>query len=203
MARNTGPKNRLARREGENLGLKSGINQKLERRLNVLPGQHGKMGRKKVSGYGVQLREKQKVKTIYGILETQFRKYFGIASKTHGATGETLLCLLERRLDNVVFRLKFATTRAFARQLVGHGHVLVNGKKVTIPSCLVKKDDVVTLDSKAMSMPDVKKLLAEENVIIVKWLERKAAAGKIVLLPARDDIDMGINEQLIVEFYSR
>ncbi len=203
MARNTGPKNRIARREGENLGLKSGINQKLERRLKVLPGQHGRMGKKKTSEYGVQLREKQKVKAIYGVLETQFRKYFKIASKTHGATGETLLSLLERRLDNVVYRLNFASTRASARQLVNHGHVSVNGKKNTIPSYLIKVNEVISLDATALSMPDVKKQLSDTTPMITKWLEKKAAVGRVTRMPMRDDIEMSINDQLIVEFYSR
>lgn len=203
MSRYTGPKNKVARREGENLGLKSGLAIKVEKRLNVLPGQHGKMGRKKRSEYGIQLREKQKTKAIYGVLETQFANYFKKASKTAGATGETLLTILERRLDNAVYRLNFAPTRAFARQLVNHGHVFINGKKVNIPSYLVKTGEVISLTSKAMAIPEVKKLLADAAPKTPKWLEKKAAAGKVVSLPQRDDVDANINEQLIVEFYSR
>lgn len=203
MARYTGPKNRIARREGANLGLKSGLAQKLERRLKILPGQHGKKGKKKTSDYGLQLREKQKLKAIYQILEKQFRKYFAMAAKTKSATGETLLQLLERRLDNVVFRLGFAPTRAFARQTVSHNHIFVNGKKVNIPSFFVKENDVITIDTKMMNNPDTKKLLEDKNMIIPQWLERKAAAGKIIKFPERKDLDLDINEQLIVEFYSR
>lgn len=202
MARYTGPKNKVARREGVNLGLKS-LPIKVEKRLGVLPGQHGKKGRRKVSEFGMQLREKQKVKAIYGVLEKQFRKYFAMAAKSKGATGETLLTILERRLDNVVYRLGMAQTRAAARQIVAHRHVLVNSKKVNIPAFLVKIGDVIVLDSKASNIPEVKKLLAEQNMNIPSWLEKKGAAGKIVRFPTRADIDATVTEQLIVEFYSR
>ncbi len=203
MARYTGPKNKLSRKEGVNLNLKSGLSQKVERRINVLPGMHGKMGKKKVSEYGLQLREKQKVKEIYGVLEKQFSRYYKTASKSKGATGETLLALLERRLDNVIYRLGFAATRAAARQIVSHRHVLINNKKVNIPSYLVKKDEVISLDAKAQAIPEVKKLLEEKNFIMPEWLDRKAAVGKVVRLPLRADLQLNVNEQLIVEFYSR
>lgn len=203
MARYTGPKNKLSRKEGVNLNLKSGLSQKVERRINVLPGMHGKMGKKKVSEYGLQLREKQKVKEIYGVLEKQFTRYYKTASKSKGATGETLLALLERRLDNVIYRLGFAATRAAARQIVSHRHVLINNKKVNIPSYLVKKDEVISLDAKAQTIPEVKKLLEEKNFIMPEWLDRKAAVGKVVRLPLRTDLQLNVNEQLIVEFYSR
>lgn len=203
MARYTGPKNRIARREGINLGLKSGLAPKLERRIKIPPGQHGRHGRRKLSEYGLQLREKQKVKAIYGVLERQFHRYYVMASKTKSATGETLLSLLERRLDNVVYRLGFASTRAAARQAVSHNHVTVNGKKVNIPSYLVKKDDIISLDNKLPNTPDVKKLLEESNYIVPKWLERKAIVGKVVNLPSKEDLSFDVNEQLIVEFYSR
>lgn len=202
MARYTGPKNKIARREGVNLGLKS-IPVKVEKRLGVLPGQHGKKGRRKVSEFGIQLREKQKVKSIYGVLEKQFRKYFAMAAKSKGSTGEALLAILERRLDNVIYRLQMASTRAAARQMVAHRHVLVNNKKVNTPSYLVRTGDVIVLDSKASSIPEVKKLFAEQNLTIPSWLERKGGAGHIVKIPTRGDIDAAITEQLIVEFYSR
>ncbi|MBI3384935.1 30S ribosomal protein S4 [Candidatus Gottesmanbacteria bacterium] len=202
MARYTGPKNKIARREGVNLGLKT-LPPKVEKRLGVLPGQHGKKGRRKVSEFGLQLREKQKVKSIYGVLEKQFRKYFVIAAKSKSATGETLLTILERRLDNVVYRLGMAPTRAAARQIVAHRHVLVNNKKVNIPAYLVKADDVIVLDNKASSIPEVKKLLAEQNMTIPSWLIKKGGAGKVVKIPTRADIDATVTEQLIVEFYSR
>lgn len=203
MARYTGPKNRIARREGVNLGLKTGLAQKLERRLKVLPGQHGRRGKKKSSEFGLQLREKQKLKSIYGVLEKQFRKYFAMATKTKSATGETLLEILERRLDNVVYRLGFAGTRAQARQAVSHNHILLNGKRNNIPSTIVKKDDVIGMDNKWMNNPDVKKILGDKTIKVSDWLEKKAAVGKVLKLPVRSELDLDINEQLIVEFYSR
>jgi small subunit ribosomal protein S4 len=203
MARYTGPKNRISRREGVNLGLKSGLGVKLERRLKVVPGQHGRRGKKKTSEYGLQLREKQKLKAIYGVLEKQFRKYFSMAKKTKSATGATLLEILERRLDNAVYRLGFANTRAAARQAVSHSHVYINGKKNNIPSTIICKDDVISIDNKWMNNPDVKKMLEDKSIILPDWLERKAAVGKVVKLPIRGELDLDVNEQLIVEFYSR
>lgn len=206
MARYIGPKNRLSRREGTDLGMKtigSKAHAALLRRLNVPPGQHGRKGRKKPSGYGEQLREKQKAKRIYGVLEKQFRNYFTKALKFKGHTGEALLVQLERRLDNICYRFAFAPTRASARQFVNHGHVLVNNKKVTIPSFQIKPDDVVTLKSKGMEIPAVKKLLTEKNPHIPDWLERKGAAGRMIKIPDRSSIEADINEQLIVEYYSR
>jgi small subunit ribosomal protein S4 len=203
MARYTGPKNRIARREGVNLGLKSGLAVKMERRIKIPPGQHGRRGKRKTSEYGMQLREKQKVKEIYGVLERQFRKYFAMATKTKSATGETLLSLLERRLDNVIFRLGFAPTRAAARQAVSHNHVTVNGKRTNIPSFLIKQNDVIVISTKWANNPDIKKLLNEEGNIVPKWLEKKAIVGKVVKLPQRSDLELDVNEQLIVEFYSR
>lgn len=206
MARYRGPKNRLARRESIDLGLKTvgslGHTQLL-RRLNVAPGQHGSRGRKKVSEFGLQLREKQRAKRIYGILEKQFRKYFEKARKTHGATGTMLLQLLERRLDNVVYRLGFVPTRNAARQLVTHGHIVVNEKKVSIPSYQVRTDELIGVKQKSLEIPIVKKLLEEKNITIPAWLSRQGPIGKITRLPTRDDIGSDLNEQLIVEFYSR
>lgn len=201
MARYTGPKNKLARKFGEDLGLKTNA-LKLAKRLNILPGQHGRKGRKKVSEYGKQLSEKQKVKMMYGLMEKQFHKIYEVATKTPSATGFALLRLLERRLDNVVYRLGFAPTRPAARQLVSHGNVTVNGKKVTIPSYRLQLNDIVALSEKATKIPVVADLL-KEKTNVPQWLEKKSAVGKVVRYPERDEIDAGVNEQLIVEFYSR
>lgn len=206
MARYTGPKNRLARREGTDLGSKtvgSKAHAGLLKRLNVPPGMHGAKGRRKISDYGAQLREKQKVKRLYGVLERQFRKAFEKAKKWKGNTGEKLLQSMERRLDNVVFRLNLAPTRQMARQLVSHGHVLVDGGKVNIPSFSVSEKQVITLKVKSMEIPAVKKLLDNKTVVVPEWLERKGPVGSIVRLPQRSDIQEDINEQLIVEHYSR
>lgn len=207
MARYTGPKFRLDRREGTNLMLKGKRSASAKHPLNkkgaVPPGQHGpKSGVRKVSDYGFQLREKQKVKRIYGILEKQFRRYYEKAAKKKGATGETLLQLLESRLDNVVYRLGLTNSRAQARQLTSHGHVLVNGKKVNIPSYAVQVGDVISLKDKANSFIFVKEASSEEEKL-PEWLERKALVGKVVRLPEREEIAAEVNEQAIVEFYSR
>ncbi len=206
MARYTGPRNRLARREGTDLGFKTvgtKAHASLLRRLNVPPGAHGARGRTKQSEYGLQLREKQKVKRMYGLLERQFRKNFERAKKWKGNTGEKFLEFLERRLDNVIYRMNLAPTRALARQLVSHGHVLVDQKKVSIPSYLVSIDQLVALKSKAMEIPAVKKLLDDKTVKVPGWVERKGPVGKVSRVPIRSDIGEDINEQLIVEFYSR
>ncbi len=209
MARYTGPKFRLDRREGTNLQLKGKRSISAKHPLNkkgaVAPGQHGPKGdRRKTSEYGSQLREKQKVKRMYGILERQFRRYYEKAANKKGATGEALLQLLEGRLDNVIYRLGFAASRAQARQLTSHGHVLVNGKKVNIPSYSVKAGDVVSLKDKANNFLLVKEATAEvDKDKLPEWLEKKALVGKLVRLPARDEIAAEINEQAIVEFYSR
>lgn len=206
MARYTGPKNRLARREGIDLGYKtigSKAHASLLRRLNVIPGQHGRKGKKKLSSYGEQLREKQKAKRIYGVLEKQFRNYFLKALKFKGHTGEALFTQLERRLDNICYRIALTPTRASARQIISHGHVLVNNEKVTIPSYQVKVNDVITLKPKGMEIPAIKKLLEEKNPHLPDWLERKGAAGRVAKLPTRESIDADVNEQLIVEYYSR
>jgi small subunit ribosomal protein S4 len=206
MARYKGPKNRLARREGFDLGLKtqgSSAHSSLLRRLKILPGQHGQKGRRKTSDYGLQLREKQKLKRMYGVLEKQFSKYFGIASREKRNTGEALLTILERRLDNVIYRLNLAPTRAFARQLISHGHTLIDNKKVNIPSFLVRQGMVISIRTKMLENPVIKKLLEEKTPNISSWLERKGPVGKISRLPKREDITEDINEQLIIEFYSR
>lgn len=202
MARYIGPKNKLARKIGEDLGLKTNA-LKVTKRLAIRPGQHGAKGRRKMSEYGVQLKEKQKVKGIYGVLEKQLEKLFVEASKNPTATGAALLSLLERRIDNTLYRLGLAPTRAAARQLVNHGHVMINGEKMSIPSYKVKVDDVLTLKVKTTKIPVVSELLKEEGFQPPAWLERKGPAGKVLRLPQRDDIQEVISEQLIVEFYSR
>jgi small subunit ribosomal protein S4 len=176
----------------------------IERR-NYPPGQHGQ-GRPKFSEYSIQLREKQKVKRMYGLQENQFRRTFAEAARTKGITGETLLVLLERRLDNVAYRLGFASSRADARTLVRHGHILVNGKKVNIPSYFVRAGDVVAV--KERSRQTTRVLTALEGVQrrgVPEWaeLDRDSCSGKIKLLPTRSDITMPINEKLIVELYSK
>lgn len=198
MAKYTGPKDRLSRREGVDL---FGAGGKLTR-LNVPPGVHGPKGSRSGSQYGKQLREKQKVKRIYGLMEKQFRKYVEEALKQRGNTGELLLSLLERRLDNTLYRLGFAPSRPAARQFVGHRHVLVDGKRVNIPSFRVKVGQTISLSTKIMSNPVVKKLLEEEKKL-PGWLKRKVSIGKIEALPKREDITEPISEQDIVEFYSR
>lgn len=165
-----------------------------------------KQGRRKQSEYGVQLNEKQKVKFIYGVLEKQFRKYYVMATKKSGITGEELLSILETRLDNVIFRLGLANTRREARQIVNHGHILVNGKKVDIPSYLVKEGDVVAVREKSKNSAHMKSI-AEANATrsVPKWLDmdKNAMQGKVVTLPTRDCIDYEVEEHLIVELYSK
>jgi small subunit ribosomal protein S4 len=204
MARYTGPKNRLQRAVGTDIGLKTN-SIKLERRLQVLPGQHGPKGRRrKPSEYNIQLKEKQKVRWTYGILEKQFRSYYEKASKDPKATGVKLLQLLEQRLDNVIFRLGFAPTRSAARQYVSHGHVIVNGKKLDIPSYNVRIGDVITLKPKIAETPVVKTMVeTTKKTDIPQWLEKKATVGTVNREPQREEIDSGIVEQLIVEYYSR
>ena len=199
MARYTGPKDRLSRREGFDL---FGKGAKLTR-LTVPPGQHGPKGVRRQTQFGKQLREKQKVKRMYGILEKQFKNYVKAAMASSGNSGEMLISLLERRLDNVIYRLGFASTRPAARQLVSHKHIYVNGKKVNIPSYQVKVNDVVTLDKTAVEIPVIKKLIEIKDVKVPSWLSRKAAAGKIKKLPDREDVSEPISELDIVEFYSR
>jgi len=199
MARNTGPKNRLSRREGLDL---YGKGAKL-RRPAVPPGQHGPKGVRRISGFGAHLREKQKTRRIFDIMERQFRRYFEKARKVPGATGEVLLQLLETRLDNVVYRLGFTATRSQARQLTSHGHVVVNGRVVNIPSYSVRPGDTITLDAKALTNPHVQARLAEAGQIQPPaWITREATTGKIDRLPKREDINLPVTEQLIVEYYS-
>lgn len=199
MAKYTGPKDRLSRRENFDL---FGKGAKLTR-LNIFPGVHGPKGTRGQSQYGRQLREKQKVRRLYGVLETQFRRYVDKALKSKGNTGEALLSLLERRLDNVVFRLGFTPTRGSSRQIVSHGHIFVNGKRLNIPSYQVVVGDAVSINSKGLAIPEVVKALDQKDIKIPSWLERKGPAGVVKASPKREDIVEPISEQDIVEFYSR
>lgn len=209
MARYIGPVCRLCRREGMKLFLKGErcYTEKcaIEKR-NFVPGQHGKARKSKMAGYGIQLREKQKVKRIYGVLEDQFRRYFEQAERTRGITGETLLQLLERRLDNVAYRLGFATSRAQARQVIRHGHVTVNGRRVDIPSYSVKAGDVIAIGQTSRSLPAIAHALEEvKGRGVPEWLQFDAAAlsAKVGSLPTRTQINLPVQEQLIVELYSK
>ncbi len=208
MARYTGAVCRMCRREGQKLFLKG------ERcysdkcafaRRGYAPGQHGQ-NRKKVSEYGIQLRAKQKTRRYYGVLESQFAKYFDMAERKAGMTGENLLRILETRLDNVVYRLGFATSRAEARQLVVHNHYLVNGKKVNIPSFLVKEGDEITICDKSRSSDKIKAILESTGARPVPmWLDlnKETLTAKVTRLPNREDIDLDVEEHLIVELYSK
>lgn len=200
MARYTGPKRRLSRREGIPLFAKDV--KALERKGAVAPGQHGASRRRRVSEYGIQLREKQKMKRIYGLLEKQFKRYFDEASKVKGATGLSLLQTLETRLDNVVYRFGFAKSRSFARQLVSHGHIRVDDKKITIPSFRVKVGQTIAISEKLSDNTQIKKSL-EEVETLPEWLERQATVGKVLRMPQREEMEQAIDEQLIVEYYSR
>ena len=207
MARYRDAKCRLCRREGMKLFLKGArcFTDKcaIERR-NYPPGQHG-LNRGKLTPYGVQLREKQKAKRIYGVLESQFRGYFEFAEAQKGATGENLLKLLELRLDNVVYRLSFAASRRESRQMVAHGHFQVNGRKVTVPSYLVKVGDVIQLRPNSKQAPRVDDNLNAGRGQIPQWLEvePEARRGTVRSVPLRDDIQIQVAEQLIVELYSK
>lgn len=203
MARYTGPTARRWRRLGVVPPDGSGT---AAQRRNYPPGQHGLRRGAKISEYGTQLREKQKAKYTYGVLERQFRRYYGIAERQSGMTGEILMQLLELRLDNVVYRLGLAATRAQARQAVTHGHVRVNGQKVDIPSSAVSEGDEITLTDKfRKTVADRDEQDAKTEINVPSWLklDSKSLSGKVLAMPGRSDIDAAINEQLIVEFYSR
>jgi len=208
MARYIGPTCKLARREGVDLELKSparGLESKCK--LSQPPGQHGASRRVRLSDYAVQLREKQKVRRIYGILERQFRNYYRLAAKQRGATGENLLRLLESRLDNVVYRMGFAVTRAQARQMVSHKAIMVNGKAVNIPSYRVQPEDIVAIREKAKNQLRVKEAvtLSQEMNLVPAWLEVDSTKmeGVFKAYPDRDEMSAAINESLIVELYSK
>lgn len=208
MARYLGPSCRLCRREGLQLYLKGDrcyTDKCAIERRHYPPGQHGQR-RSKLSDYGLQLREKQKVKRIYGVLEKQFRGYFEKAERQKGVTGTNLLVLLERRLDNVVYRLGFANSRAQARLMVRHGLVMVNGGKVTLPSFLVRKGDVIQVTEKRRNLPMIRDALeAVARRGLPAWIDlaKEEAKGSVIMLPTREDIAMPIQEHLIVELYSK
>ena len=197
MARNTQPITKRCK----TLGIEPGV-MGYSKTTNRNPNPN----RKKKSEYGIQLNEKQKVKFIYGVLEKQFRKYYVMATKKSGITGEMLLSILETRLDNVIFRLGLANTRREARQIVNHGHILVNGKKVNIPSYLIKQGDVISVREKSKNSDRMKEIVERnESRLVPKWLDmdKNTLTGKVVALPARDDIDYEVEEHLIVELYSK
>ena len=209
MARYINAVCRLCRREGQKLFLK-GTKCSTEKcpvsKRPYAPGQHGEGRRKKLSNYGLQLREKQKVRRIYGVLEKQFRRYFKIASKTKGVTGKVLLQLLERRLDNVVFRLGLGISRSQARQIVRHNQVYVNSKRVNIPSYLINKDDSIQVKTGEKALAKIRdNLELSKDRTVAKWLEfnRAELSAKVLRLPEKEDIQQPIQEQLIVELYSK
>ncbi len=208
MARYTGSVCRQCRREGTKLFLKGDrcFSEKCAvSKRHTPPGMHGQ-GRKKQSEYGIQLREKQKVRRAYGVMESQFRKYYDLASNMRGVTGENMLALLERRLDNVAYRLGFGESRPMARQMVTHGHIRVNGKKVDIASYSVSLGDVISVREHSADTDFFKELKEQGSKrTIPEWLEFDPATltGKVVRLPERKDIDLTIEEHLIVEYYSR
>ncbi|MBI3306741.1 MAG: 30S ribosomal protein S4 [Candidatus Omnitrophica bacterium] len=208
MGKYRGPVNRLARREGVNLFLKSSTRRnddKFRERLSQPPGQHGQK-RQKLSDYGTQLREKQKMKRIYGVMERQFRVFFHRASKKRGATGEILIQLLERRLDNVLYRLLFASTRREGRQMVSHGLIFVNGRPVNIPSYLVKPGDKITPRPKEANINRIKAQLEKwQDLTIPDWLsvDRNTLEVKVERMPTKGDAALPVEESLIVELYSK
>ena len=209
MARYTGPSCRQCRREGTKLFLKGDrcySDKCAVTRRATIPGQHGKARQRKVSEYGVQLRAKQSARRYYGVLESQFAKYYDMAERKPGITGENLLQILESRLDNVVYRIGFASSRKEARQLVRHGHYTLNGHKANIPSILLKAGDVVAVSARGRQTDKIKEV-AEANAPrpVPKWLDVDAAKleAKVIEMPARDDIDLDVEEHLIVEYYSK
>ncbi len=208
MARDLGPSCRLCRREGMQLYLKGDrcyTDKCAIERRHYPPGQHGHR-RSKLSDYGTQLREKQKVKRIYGVLEKQFRGYFEKAERQKGVTGTNLLVLLERRLDNISYRLGFANSRAQARQLVRHNQILVNGRRVNLPSYLVKAGDTVQVAEESRALPLIRDSLeAVARRGLPAWLElvKEEAKGRVIMFPGREDVTMPIQEHLIVELYSK
>ncbi|MBV1757330.1 MAG: 30S ribosomal protein S4 [Dethiosulfatibacter sp.] len=207
MARYTGPVCRLCRREGTKLYLKGDrcyTDKCALSRRNYAPGQHGQ-SRSKLTNHGVQLREKQKVRRYYGVLEGQFKQYYEMASKQSGVTGENFLKLLESRIDNVVYRLGLATSRAEARQLVVHGHFSVNGKRVNVPSILLSVGDVIEIIEKSRSSAKFKELIENHKSSVPQWLsvDPENMQGRVIAEPSREDIELPIEEHLIVEWYSK
>lgn len=206
--RYTGPKNRLARREGVDLGLKTPgtkSHSNLLKRIAIVPGQHGVSRRRtKMTDYAVQLREKQKLKRIYGVSEKQMKNYFKKASKKIGNTAEYIVQYLEKRLDNIVYKLNFAPTRASARQLVSHGHISVNKKKVDIPSYEVKVGETIGfVKEKSLDIPLVSAMVGKTELIIPSFLDKKEKEGSLIADPQKTHMPEIVNTQLVVEFYSR
>ncbi len=212
MARYTGPVCKICRREGQKLFLKGSrcYSPKcaIERR-DYPPGEHGRLARyrrRRPSDYAIQLREKQKLRRIYGVLERQFRRYFREAERLPGLTGENLITLLERRLDNVVYRLGFADSRAQARQLVSHGHFTVNGRRVTVPSILISQSDTVAVRPESLRNTYFKtraEMMDSQKAPVWLRLDPDGMSGQVIALPRREDIDVPVNEQVVVEYYSR
>jgi len=200
MGRYTGPKHRLARKEGVNLLDKS--SQTLLRRLSVPPGMHGKKRKKRLSEYGLQLREKQKAKTTYGLMEKQFKNLVQTVRAKKGDTKELIVSLLETRLDNIIYRLGFAKSRFMSRQLVSHGHVFVNGKRLNIPSYAVKVDDVISISPKMQNNKVVLETNKEKEEVL-PFLNKKGLSGKLVRMPKTEDLQVPFDLQLIIEYYSR
>jgi small subunit ribosomal protein S4 len=210
MARYTGPACRLCRRQGAKLFLKGErcyTDKCAIERKATAPGKSSKSRRvRKLSNYAIQLKEKQKMRDMYGLLEKQFSNLFEKAEKKHGVTGENFIQFLERRLDNIVYRLGLAESRAKARQVVRHSHILVNGRKVNIPSYMAEINDIIEIKAKSQSIKEFKELKEEEKEVNTPtWLEldMKNLKGKVVRLPSKEDIDLPIDEKLIVEYYSR
>ena len=205
--RYTGPKNRIARQLGTDLGLKTPgtkAHARLLKKLNIAPGQHGVSSRKKLSERALQLREKQKLRMMFGLSETQFKNYFKKSSRKKGNTALYLCQFLERRLDNVLYRLGFAPTRAAARQLIAHKHIKVNNRPLNIPSYLVKIGDVITFaDEKITEIPAVKQALENKDLIVPSWLKRENKVGRMVAEPSAELIEKQIHLRLVIEYYSR
>ena len=200
MVRARGPKHKISRRFGVDIYGTGGP--ALQRRLTTPPGGTPRGRRRKMTEYGLQLQEKQKAKASYGMAESQFRRYFAEAERRPGTTGENLLQLLERRLDNVVYRLGFARSRPMARQMVGHGHVQVNDRKVDRPSYLVRPGEVIRLTGTGAQMPAVIEELASGR-LVPGWLDRQDTTGRVLRLPGREDVDVPVDEAQIIAFYSR
>ncbi|RPI72852.1 MAG: 30S ribosomal protein S4 [Ignavibacteriales bacterium] len=207
MGRYTGPKYKLSRREKQDLfgSPKSLMGKSPMEKKNYPPGEHGQSRRQKVSEYGIQLREKQKIKRIYGLFEKQFRNLFEKANRQKGITGDNLVKLLERRLDNVVYRLGLAPTRVAARQLVGHRHVLVNGKHVNIPSYVVNPGDEIRIRDKSKKMDAIHNSIKRVRDNQFSWLtiDKASLSGTFVQVPERSEVPLNANEQLVVELYSK
>lgn len=205
--RYTGPRNRIARREGVDLGFKtlgSKSHERLLKKLNVPPGQHGTRRRRKLSDHARQLREKQKLRYLFQLNEKQLKKYFKKATFKKGNTAIFLAKFLEKRLDNIVYRSGLSPTRASARQLVVHGHITVNDKKVTIPSYQIKKGDIITFSNESTTkIPYIEKMLTNKDIIMPNWLTKKATVCKMTDDPTNSEIEKQINLRLVIEHYSR